>query len=100
MSEKIDAFTLRQRSLCKPFGEFDEQAPVGRGFDFSQCNDETQTLNDVQIDLIILKQLQQLITGMIGVVRAHGKGSDKRPARTISNSWRSISRRQSKNLAS
>ena len=81
MSEKNRRFHLRQRSLCKPFGEFDEQAPVGRGFDLSQCNDETQTLNDVQIDLIILKQLQQLITGMIGVIRAHGKGSDKRVTR-------------------
>jgi len=58
MSEKIDAFTLSQRSLCKPFGELDEWAPVGRCLDFSPCNDETQTLNNVQIGLIILKQLQ------------------------------------------
>jgi hypothetical protein len=49
---------MGQRLLCKPFCKFNEYAPVGRYLDLSQCNDETQTLNDVQINLIISKQLQ------------------------------------------
>jgi hypothetical protein len=49
---------MGQRLLCKPFCKFNEYAPVGSYLDLSQCNDETQTLNDVQINLIISKQLQ------------------------------------------
>lgn len=40
-----------------------------------KCNDQAQPLDDAQIDLIILKQTHQLIAGMIGIVRAHSKGS-------------------------
>jgi hypothetical protein len=57
MSEEIKLH-MSQRLLCKPFCKFNEYAPVGRHLDLSQGNDETQTLNDVQIDLIISKQLQ------------------------------------------
>jgi hypothetical protein len=49
---------VNQQLLCKPFGEFDEDAPVGRILDFPECNDEPQPFDDVQIDLIIPKQLQ------------------------------------------
>ena len=58
MSEKIGAFTLRRRSLCEPFGKLDEHPPVGRGLDFPECNDETQALDDIQIQLIGQQQLQ------------------------------------------
>ncbi len=49
---------MGQRSFCKPFGKLDEHPPVGRGLDSSECNDETQTLSDVQIYLIIQQPLQ------------------------------------------
>jgi len=49
---------LSHPSLCKSFGQFDEYAPIGRILDFPKCKDEPQTLNDRQVDLIILKQLQ------------------------------------------
>jgi hypothetical protein len=44
------------RLLCKPFGEFDEDAPIGLILDFPECDDEPQTFDDVQIDLIIPNQ--------------------------------------------
>ena len=62
-------------SLCKPFGQFDEHAPIRRILDFSKGNDQPQILNHAQIDLIIPKYLQQFITGIIGIVGAHGKSS-------------------------
>jgi hypothetical protein len=60
--------------FSKSFGEFDEDAPVGRILDFPEGNDEPQPLDNVQIDLIILKQLQQFVAGMIGI-NAHRKSS-------------------------
>jgi hypothetical protein len=72
---KFGPIVLNQQSLCKPFGQFDEDAPIGRIFDFVECNDKPQTFDDAQIDVIVLKQLQQFIPGMIGIVRAHGKSS-------------------------
>jgi hypothetical protein len=61
--------------FAKSFGEFDEDAPVGRILDFPEGNDEPQPLDNVQIDLIILKQLQQFVAGMIGIVNVHRKSS-------------------------
>jgi hypothetical protein len=69
------AVTVSQPSLSKPFGQFDEHAPVGRILDFSECNDEPQTFGDGQIDLIVQKQLSQGIAGRIGIVRVHNEGS-------------------------
>jgi hypothetical protein len=45
-----------RRLFGKPFGEFEEDTPVGRILDFPECNDEPQTLDDTQIDLIIANQ--------------------------------------------
>jgi hypothetical protein len=55
MTENLN-LPLNWRLLCKPFGEFDEDAPIGRIFDFSECDDEPQTFDDVEIDLIIPNQ--------------------------------------------
>jgi hypothetical protein len=66
---------VSQPSLSKPFGQLDEHAPIGRILDFSESNDEPQTLGDGQIDLIVEKQLSQGITGRIGIVRVHNEGS-------------------------
>jgi hypothetical protein len=61
-------------SFCKSFGQFDENAPVGRILDFFKRDDEPQTLNDGQVDVIIQKQLPQFITG-IGIFRGHNESS-------------------------
>jgi len=71
----MQATAASQPSLSKPFGQFDEYAPVGRILDFSERNDEPQTFGDGQIDLIVQKQLLQDITGRIGIVRVHNEGS-------------------------
>jgi hypothetical protein len=71
----IDPGPSRRLSPCKSLGQFDEQASIGRILDFLKCNDQAQTLDNAQIDLMILKQPQQFIAGMIGIVRAHSKGS-------------------------
>jgi hypothetical protein len=39
-------------SLCEPLGKLDQRAPVGRVRYLVECNDEPQTFNDAQIDLI------------------------------------------------
>ncbi len=62
-----------RRSLSKALGELDEHAPVGRILDFVECDDEAQTFNDVQIDLIFPKQPQQFLIGRVGTVRVHPK---------------------------
>jgi hypothetical protein len=49
---------VSQRSLCKSLGQFDEDASIGWILDFFKRDDETQPLNDGQVDLIVLKQLQ------------------------------------------
>jgi hypothetical protein len=52
--------SLCERSLRKSLGQFDQGAPIGRILDFFECDNEAQPLNDGQIDLIVLKQAQQL----------------------------------------
>jgi hypothetical protein len=42
----MEQAAVSQPSLSKPFGQLDEQAPIGRILDFSECNDEPQTLGD------------------------------------------------------
>jgi hypothetical protein len=61
-------------SLCESFGKFDKNAPVGRILDFFKRDDEPQTLNDVEVDLILQQQLPQFIDG-IGIFRVHDEGS-------------------------
>jgi hypothetical protein len=72
---KMETVAVSPPSLSKPFGQFDEHAPIGGILDFSECNDEPQTFGDGQIDLIVQKQLLQDITGRIGIVRVHNEGS-------------------------
>jgi hypothetical protein len=55
---RIESMALRHQSPCEPFGEFDDGAPIGGVLDVSKGNDEPQTFDDVQIDLIVAKQLQ------------------------------------------
>jgi hypothetical protein len=71
----MQAAAVSPPSLSKSLGQFDEQAPIGRILDFSECNDEPQTFGDGQIDLTVLKQLSQDIAGRIGIVRVHNAGS-------------------------
>jgi len=57
--------------FCQALGEFDQDAPIGRILDLSESDDETQSLDDVQVDLIFAKQLQQSIPGLIGIINVH-----------------------------
>jgi hypothetical protein len=61
--------------LCKSLGELDQDAPVGRVFDFPKSHDEPQPFHDIQIDLIITKQLQQFVAGRIAVFNVHSESS-------------------------
>jgi hypothetical protein len=63
------------RLLRKSFGEFDEDTPVGGILDLSEGNDKPQSFDNVQIDLIIPKQLQQFVAGMIGIFGVHSQSS-------------------------
>jgi hypothetical protein len=66
---------LSRRLLRKPFGQFDEDAPIRGIPDFIERDYQPQTFGDGQIDLIVPKQSQQFFTARIGIVRDHGKGS-------------------------
>lgn len=57
--------------LCETLGEFNQNTPIGGILDFSEGDDEPQPFDDVQIDLIVAKQLQQFIPGVIGIVDVH-----------------------------
>jgi hypothetical protein len=72
---RISPLAASQRSLRKSLGQFDQDASIGWILDVFKRDDEAQPLNDGQIDLIVLKQLQQFIIGMIGIVRAHSQSS-------------------------
>ncbi len=43
--------------LRETLGQFDQDAPIGRIPDFSKSDDESQALDDVQVDLVVAKQL-------------------------------------------
>lgn len=53
------------------FGEFDQNAPIGRFFDFVERNDESQTLGHVHIQLMFVQQAQQPLSPRFAIVRAH-----------------------------
>ena len=57
MTENLN-LPLNWRLPCKPFGEFDDDAPIGRIFDFSECDDEPQPFDHTLVDLIVPEQLQ------------------------------------------
>jgi hypothetical protein len=63
--------------LRETLGQFDQNAPVSRVPDLSEGNDEPQAFDDVQIDLIVAKQLQQFVPGVIGIVDVHRKRSGR-----------------------
>jgi hypothetical protein len=59
-------------------GEFNQNAPIGRVLDFSKGNDEPQPFDNIQVDFIVAKQLQQLVPGVIGIVDVHRRCSGRR----------------------
>ena len=59
-------------------GEFDQDAPIGRVLDFSKGDDEPQTFDDIQVDFIVAKQLQQFVPGVIGIFDVHRRCSGRR----------------------
>ena len=61
--------------FCKSFGEFDQDTPVGGILDLSEGNNKSQSFDNVQIDLIIPKQLQQFVAGMIEIFNVHSESS-------------------------
>jgi hypothetical protein len=63
--------TRSARLLCETLGEFNQNTPIGRILDFSEGDDQPQSFDDVQVDLIVAKQLQQFIPGVIGIVDVH-----------------------------
>jgi hypothetical protein len=73
MNQRI--FAPIASSPCEPLGKLDQRAPVGRVRYLVECNDEPQTFNDAQIDLIFPEQPQQPFAGRFGIVCAHIKSS-------------------------
>ena len=73
--QEFERAFARRPLLRKPFGEFDENAPVGRILDFPKGDDEPQPFDNIQIDLTIPKQLHQFVAGKIGIFNVHSKSS-------------------------
>jgi hypothetical protein len=59
------------RSLRQSFGELDQETTVGRILDPVEGDDEPQTFNHVQIELILAEQAQQLLSRRFAIVCAH-----------------------------
>jgi hypothetical protein len=57
--------------LREPFGEFDQNAPVGGIADLVKRNDEPQTFNHMHINMIFLEQPQQFLLRRFTIVCAH-----------------------------
>jgi hypothetical protein len=87
MTGRVVSLPVAGGSLREPFGQFDQDAPIGRIIDLLERDDKPQTFDDVQIDLVVPEQLPQFIAGMIGIVDAHRKAPDasnkRRPATMI-----------------
>jgi hypothetical protein len=71
---------LHRQLFAQPLGELDEHAPVRHILDLVESNNQPQTFDDVEIDLIFAKQPQQFVTGQIGIVRAHKKAPARKMA--------------------
>jgi hypothetical protein len=63
------------RSLPKPFGQFDDRAPISWFPDFPEGNDEPETLTGTWIDVVILQRLRQFFIEIGGMVGAHNENS-------------------------
>ena len=64
--------------LCETLGELDQHPSIGGIPDFPEGNDEPQSFDNIQIDFIVAKQLQQLVPGMIRIVDIQRKHSGTR----------------------
>ena len=76
------------RLFCETLGEFDQHPSIGWIPDFPEGNDEPQSFDNVQVDFIVAKQLQQLVPAVIGIVDIQRKhsGIPKKMA-SSKNSW-------------
>lgn len=63
------------RLFCETLGEFDQHPSIGGIPDFPEGNDEPQSFDNIQVDFIVAKQLQQLVPAMIGIVDIQRKHS-------------------------
>jgi hypothetical protein len=59
------------RSLRESFGKLDQETTVGRILDSVEGDDEPQTFNHVQIEVILAEQAQQFLSGRFAIVCAH-----------------------------
>jgi hypothetical protein len=59
------------RSLREAFGELDQEAAVGWIPDPVEGDDQPQTFNHVQVNLIFAEQAQQLLSRRFAIVCAH-----------------------------
>jgi hypothetical protein len=50
--------TAGRKLLCQALGKLDQNPPIGRVAYFSKSDDEPQPFDNIQIDLILPKQLQ------------------------------------------
>jgi hypothetical protein len=67
----------RSALLRETFGEFDQNAAIGWITDLPERNHEPQSFDHVQVDLVIAKQLQQLVAGVIGIIDVHRERSGR-----------------------
>ena len=61
--------------FCETLGKVDQHPSIGWIADFPEGNDEPQSFDNVQVDFIVAKQLQQLVSAGIGIVDIQRKHS-------------------------
>ena len=73
--------------FCETLGELDQHPSIGGIPDFPEGNDEPQSFDNIQVDFIVAKQLQQLVPAMIGIVDIQRKYSGIPKKMASSKKW-------------
>jgi hypothetical protein len=64
-----------KKLLGQSLGELDHNTPIRGVLDFPEGHDEPQSLDNIEVDFIVPKQLKQFVAGLIGMISAHGASS-------------------------
>jgi hypothetical protein len=73
--EPTNGGVFGKKLLGQSLGELDQNASIRRVLDFPESHDEPQSFDDIEIDFIVPKQLEQFVAGLIGIISAHAASS-------------------------
>jgi hypothetical protein len=66
----------RKLSSRKSFGKIDQDTSISSVLNLVEGDDKPQSFEDVEVDLMLIQQLQQLLSRQIAVVCAHAEAPE------------------------